>query len=463
MRVPDELSALADDGVIDEVLRPLMSGKEAQVYLVVSQGRECVAKVYKDAQKRSFKNRADYTEGRSVRNSRDQRAMAKRSRHGREQDEAAWRSTEVDTIYRLQSAGVSVPVPYSFVDGVLVMELVTDHTGSPAPRLGDVDFDPREATEIYHALIQEVVRMLCAGVVHGDLSEFNVLLAERGPVVIDFPQAIDASKNQNARALLVRDVENLHRFHARYVPNAPKLPYAQEMWALFEQNRLTPDTRLSGRFATAHTRVDTRAVMSLIGDANRDESRRRAARGEAPLHGHRPQGPRPQAPRPEAPAAAQPPPTGPAPKARRVEIIVERVGRPGTPRARTELRVNRAQGNGSVPTGDQGNRGAQRQHGGQPQRAMQSQRGTQHQREPQPQRGTQHPRGAQPQLDSQHRRGAQPHRPAQPQQPTPSGRASEHSSQPNRPKQPHPGAQQDLRSLRGMPEPTNPRATRRPG
>jgi RIO kinase 1 len=449
MRVPDELSALADDGVIDEVLRPLMSGKEAQVYLVVSQGRECVAKVYKDAQKRSFKNRADYTEGRSVRNSRDQRAMAKRSRHGREQDEAAWRSTEVDTIYRLQSAGVSVPVPYSFVDGVLVMELVTDHTGSPAPRLGDVDFDPREATAIYHALIQEVVRMLCAGVVHGDLSEFNVLLAERGPVVIDFPQAIDASKNQNARALLLRDVENLHRFHARYVPNAPKLPYAQEMWALFEQNRLTPDTRLSGRFATANTRVDTRAVMSLIGDANRDESRRRAARGEAPVQADRPQGlhrqgPRPRDPRSDARPAAPPQPPAVPPKARRVEIVVERVGRPGTPRARTELRVNRPHVNTSGAMGSQGNRTPQR-HNEAPRP-----RGTQHQAEAQNQLGSRQRDGAQHQLGTQHRT------------PAPSGHASERTSQLHRPKQPHHGEQQARRSVRDMPAPTNPRAPRRP-
>jgi RIO kinase 1 len=359
MRVPDELSALADDGIIDEVIRPLMSGKEAQIYLVVSQGRECVAKVYKEAQNRSFKHRADYTEGRKVRNSRDQRAMAKRSKYGRAQDEASWRSTEVDTIYRLQSAGVRVPAPYHFLDGVLVMELVTDGAGSPAPRLGDVAFEPHEATAIYQSLIQEVVRMLCAGVIHGDLSEFNVLLGSGGPVVIDFPQAIDPSKNQNARTLLLRDVENLHRFHSRFVPGAPKLPYAQEMWALFEQSRLTPDTRLSGRFATARTRVDTAAVMALIGDANRDEDRRRAARGGAPLHRPQPQS-----------AVAEPVARAPGAKARRVEIIVEKVSRAGAPRGRAEPRASLPSNGGHPRAGGQPNRGAQT-HGSQGNRGSQ--------------------------------------------------------------------------------------------
>jgi RIO kinase 1 len=371
MRVPDELSSLADDGIIDEVIRPLMSGKEAQIYLVVSQGRECVAKVYKEAQNRSFKHRADYTEGRKVRNSRDQRAMAKRSKYGRAQDEASWRSTEVDTIYRLQSAGVRVPTPYHFLDGVLVMELVTDGEGSPAPRLGDVAFEPNEATAIYQSVLQEVVRMLCAGVVHGDLSEFNVLLGSRGPVVIDFPQAIDPSKNQNARTLLLRDVENLHRFHSRFVPRAPKLPYAQEMWALFEQNRLTPETRLSGRFATAQTRVDTAAVTALIGDANRDEARRRAARGGAHHHRSRPQ------------SAAEPAALLPAAKPRRVEIVVEKVSRAGAPHGRAEPRANRPSNGGHPSAGGQPNRGPL------PNRSPQANRGAQL-------NGTQSNRGAQP-------------------------------------------------------------------
>jgi RIO kinase 1 len=434
MRVPDELSALVDDGIIDEVIRPLMSGKEAQIYLVLSQGQERVAKVYKQAQNRSFKHRADYTEGRKVRNSRDQRAMAKRSKHGREQDEASWRSTEVDTIYRLQSAGVPVPTPYQFVDGVLVMELVTDELGSPAPRLGDVDLHPHDATLIYQTLINRVVQMLCAGVVHGDLSEFNVLLGARGPVVIDFPQAVDPSKNQNARMLLIRDVENLHRFHQRFVPNAPKLPYAQEMWALFEQNRLTPDTRLSGRFMTANTRVNTSAVMGLIGDANRDELRRRVMQGGGVHH------PRPSqhhgsqhhgsqhhasqhhasqnhvsqrgAPR-DGVHPPTPPPAAVAPKARRVEIIVEKVARPGARRGKPELNVHRP-----APLAGSARSGAQPHGTARPARPAEPQRTRELD-------GPVHGRGAR-----QSDRGAQPGHPRQGNRSTP----SRHSSQgPGRP------------------------------
>ena len=279
MRIPESLATLHDQGIIDEVLRPLMSGKEAQIYLVSSGDRVCVAKVYKEAQNRSFKHRASYTEGRKVRNSRDQRAMEKRTKHGREQEEAAWRSTEVDVIYRLHAGGVRVPVPYHFIDGVLVMELITDAEGNPAPRLGDVHFEPDEATEIYHQLMREVVRMLCAGVVHGDLSDFNVLLGADGPVIIDFPQSVDTAHNSGARSLLIRDVDNLHRFLTGFVPNARRLPYAEEMWDMHQANALTPDTVLTGRYRQAYRKANTDAVLSLIQDANYDERKRRDALG----------------------------------------------------------------------------------------------------------------------------------------------------------------------------------------
>ena len=270
MRIPESLSSLVDEGIIEEVVRPLMSGKEAQIYLVVAGGKQQVAKIYKDAQNRSFKHRADYTEGRKVRNSRDQRAIDKRSKHGRSRDEAAWRSTEVDMIYRLQAAGVRVPVPYQFIDGVLIMELVCGPEGEPAPRLGDVQLQPEEALVIYQRLVGEVVRMLCAGVVHGDLSDFNVLLGSDGPVIIDLPQAVDPSKNPSARRLLVRDVDNLHRFITRFVPEQQRMPYAEEMWALYESNQLTPETRLRGHYAAPKERADTRAVLEAIGEARAD-------------------------------------------------------------------------------------------------------------------------------------------------------------------------------------------------
>jgi RIO kinase 1 len=279
MRIPNSLISLADQGIIDEVVRPLMSGKEAEVFLVRSGGQLRVAKVYKEAQNRSFKNRAEYTEGRKVRNTRDQRAINKRSRHGRDQDEAAWRSTEVDMIYRLRDAGVRVPTPHHFIDGVLIMELITDEVGDPAPRLAEVSLSAEEAVRVFDRLLAEAVRMLCAGVVHGDLSDFNVLMGADGPVIIDLPQAVDASSNQNARKLLLRDVDNLQRFLSRFAPNRQPRPYAQEMWELYSCSQLTPDTPLSGRFRSSSRRADTASVLELIGEADHDERRRREARG----------------------------------------------------------------------------------------------------------------------------------------------------------------------------------------
>jgi RIO kinase 1 len=313
MRIPDGLEPLFDYGILEEVVRPLMSGKEAQVFLVVSGGRLCVAKVYKEAQHRTFKNRAEYTEGRKVRNSRDQRAMGKRTKHGRSEDEAAWRSTEVDMIRRLHAGGVRVPTPYHFVEGVLLMEMVADAEGDPAPRLGDLQFQPDEARFIYDRLIREVVRMLCLGIVHGDLSGYNVLVGADGPVIIDFPQSVDTASNSNARKLLLRDVENLHDFLRRFVPGARRLPYAEEMWDLYQQNALTPDTPLGGRFRGAQSRgpVNLSGVLGLIQDANYDERKRRDALG---IRGGPPQAPPPRDDRPQPPRDDRPqPPRGDQP------------------------------------------------------------------------------------------------------------------------------------------------------
>ena len=321
MRIPDSLASLADLGIIEEVVRPLMSGKEAQVYLVIAGGEERVAKIYKEAENRSFKNRAEYTEGRKVRNTRDQRAIASRSSHGRAQDEAAWRAAEVNVIYRLQSAGVRVPTPYHFIDGVLIMEFIHDGQGNPAPRLGDLSFTREEAIAIHERLLREVVKMLCAGVVHGDLSDFNVLLSADGPVVIDFPQSVDPAHNQNARKLLIRDVANLQDFLARFARDRPRLNYAEEMWELYEGNRLTPETQLTGRYRPTRNSADVGSVMSLIDDAKRDERRRRDALG---LKGgprveesrpytkppqSQPQRPQPQRPQQQQQRRPQPPST----------------------------------------------------------------------------------------------------------------------------------------------------------
>ena len=282
MRVPDSLVPLVDQGVIDNVVRPLMSGKEAQVYLVEAHGELRVAKVYKEAQNRSFKQRADYTEGRRTRSSRNQRAMDKRSKYGRAQAEAAWRTTEVDAIYKLTRAGVRVPHPYDFVEGVLVMELISDETGAPAPRLVDVTLDPDQAQEVFDILIREVVKMLCAGVVHGDLSDFNVLMSPKGPVIIDFPQVVDPAFNRNARRLLVRDVKNITQFLGRYKRRLLKTRYGQEMWGLYEKGNLEPDTRLTGKWRAPTKKADTYALLRELEELERESRERREALGLGP-------------------------------------------------------------------------------------------------------------------------------------------------------------------------------------
>lgn len=279
MRLPDVLSSLTDQGVIDEVVRPLKSGKEAQVYLVRAAAEPYVAKVYKDASSRSFKQRAAYTEGRRVRSSRDQRAMAKRTRHGKAQEEAAWKSAEVDILYRLHAAGVRVPTPHNFIDGVLLMELVRGDDGHPAPRLSELSLDAATARAYFDQLLAEVVRMLCAGVVHGDLSEYNVLVDDEGPVIIDFPQAVEAASNRNAKKLLIRDVNNLSAFLARCVPGTRRRPYGEELWKAYESNRLSPDYVLTGKHQRSKAPADVAGVLDEIDHAERDEARRR---GEVP-------------------------------------------------------------------------------------------------------------------------------------------------------------------------------------
>jgi RIO kinase 1 len=279
MRVPEVLSSLTDQGLIDEVLRPLKSGKEAQVYLVRAGGEVRVAKVYKDAGQRSFKQRTEYMEGRRVRNTRDQRAIDRRSRHGKAQQEEAWKSAEVDVIYRLHAGGVRVPEPYNFIDGVLLMELVRGADGGPAPRLAEVVVDPAEARALFDQLLGEVVKMLCAGIVHGDLSDYNVLVDAEGPVVIDFPQSVDASQNRNARKLLVRDVDNLSAFLSRAAPGTRRRPYGEELWAAYENNLLTPEFELTGEFRRSNRTTDMGSLLEFIEEAESDERLRRQKLG----------------------------------------------------------------------------------------------------------------------------------------------------------------------------------------
>ncbi len=274
MKIPKRLQPLLEDGLIDEVNRQLMSGKEAMVFVVRCGDEVRCAKVYKEANKRSFRQSVDYTENRKVKNSRQARAMAKGTRYGREAQEEAWQNAEVDALYRLARAGVRVPTPYNFHAGVLLMELVTDAEGNAAPRLNDVEFTPEQARAHFQALIKQVVLMLCAGVIHGDLSEFNILISHDGPVIIDLPQAVDAAGNNHAKAMLERDVANLADYFGRYAPELLTTQYGKEIWALYEHGELTPETPLTGRFRQSNKPVDLNSVMREIEDARFEEEAR---------------------------------------------------------------------------------------------------------------------------------------------------------------------------------------------
>jgi len=274
MKIPKRLEPLLEDGLIDGVVRQLMSGKEAMVFVVHCGDDVRCAKVYKEANKRSFRQAVDYTENRKTKNSRQARAMAKGTKYGREMQEAAWQSAEVDALYRLAAAGVRVPMPYNFHEGVLLMELVADADGNAAPRLNDVSFTEDEAVSLHHTLIKEVVRMLCAGVVHGDLSEFNILVSADGPVIIDLPQAVDAAGNNHAQAMLARDVNNLKAYFGQFAPALLATQYAEEIWALYEHGKLHPEVELTGRYECEKPPVDLEGVMREIDDAREEEAAR---------------------------------------------------------------------------------------------------------------------------------------------------------------------------------------------
>lgn len=275
MKTPKQLQPLLDDGLIDEVLYQLMSGKEATVYVVVSQGNICCAKVYKEAMKRSFKKAAQYQEGRKVKNSRRARAIEKGSTFGRKQQEDAWQNTEVDALFTLAAAGVRVPQPYGCYDGVLLMELITDEHGDVAPRLNDVSMDAEQALEDHAQMMHYVKLMLCAGLVHGDLSEFNVLVDEYGPVVIDLPQVVNAAANNNAFSMLQRDVRNITEYYSEFAPELRHTLYAEEMWSLFEEGKLRPETELTGYFELDTAAADVDTVLEEIKAAFAEEQERR--------------------------------------------------------------------------------------------------------------------------------------------------------------------------------------------
>lgn len=274
MKIPARIEPLVTDGLVDTVLRQLMSGKEAMVYIVQRDDQVLCAKVYKEANKRAFRQAVDYTEGRKVKNSRQARAMAKGSRYGRQEQEAAWQSAEVDALHRLAAAGVRVPTPYNFHEGVLLMELIADADGEPAPRLNDIELSTDDARDYHTQLLRQVVRMLCAGIIHGDLSEYNILVDSDGPVIIDLPQAIDAAANNNAARLLERDVTNLTDYFGQFAPELLETQYGKEIWALYESGELHPESALTGQFALDDKPADLDEVMQIIDAASEEEAQR---------------------------------------------------------------------------------------------------------------------------------------------------------------------------------------------
>jgi RIO kinase 1 len=278
LKTPGGLQPLIEDGVIDEVLRSLKSGKEATVYVVRAGERVLCAKVYRDMGQRSFQKRAQYQEGRKIRGSRQARAMGKSTRFGRKEQEAAWKNAEVDALYRLVAADVRVPKPYGYFNDVLLMEMVTDADGEPAPRLGEVDLSAETAEEYHLFLIRQVVRMLAIGLIHGDLSAFNVLVGRDGPVIIDLPQVVNAAGNNAALAMLERDVNNLRGTLGRFAPRLLGTQYAQEMWALFEKGELHADSELTGTFAQDLSSADTDGVLQIVDDAREEAIRRQLGR-----------------------------------------------------------------------------------------------------------------------------------------------------------------------------------------
>jgi RIO kinase 1 len=278
MKIPKGLQPLIDDGVIDAVLGQLKSGKEASVFLVACGKHVRCAKVYKEAQHRGFRHASEYREGRQSRNSRDQRAMGKRSRHGRREQESNWKNAEVEALYRLAGAGVRVPQPQGVYDGVLIMELVADAEGHPAPRLNDVAPTPEQAREWHAYLIKQVQLMLSLGMIHGDLSEYNVLLGANGPVIIDLPQAVNAAGNNNAFRMLARDVNNLRAYCGAVAPELLATEYAHEMWKLYEAGELRPDTALTGRFVHDATPADVGQVLYEVDQARQEAEARELGR-----------------------------------------------------------------------------------------------------------------------------------------------------------------------------------------
>lgn len=382
MLIPDRLRTLIDEGFIQHVIRPLKSGKEAAVFIVQVDGVVCAAKVYKQIELRNFRQRQDYVEGRQSGNSRDQRAMDRGTKFGKQKREEAWQNSEVDAMRKLHAAGVRVPRPHSNHDGVLLMDLVRGHDGDPAPQIAARRYDRIEAVRVHREIMQQIACMLCAGLIHADLSEFNILDSVAGPMIIDLPQAVDAARNNNAKRLLLRDVANITRFFTRFAPELRRTAYGEEMWLLNEHTTLRPDSPLTGHFQAARGVVDTKIVLEAIEDAKREAAKREEVRKWREEKGQRSGGAPQTAPRPAPPQpTAAPPAPPPAEQQRRGQQHGGQQQRGQEHRGQDQRRGQQSGGQqrhgdqrrdgGQQRDGDQRRSGDQRQGGGQQQRGQQ--------------------------------------------------------------------------------------------
>ncbi|MBA3462335.1 MAG: hypothetical protein H0T46_20405 [Deltaproteobacteria bacterium] len=303
------LDVLIADGVIDEVLGRLKSGKEADISLVRRGGEVIAAKVYKDRSTRSFKNNSDYKEGRKVRNSRTQRAIDSGGRFGRDAAEQAWKSAEADALYKLRGTGVRVPEPVMFYEGVLLMTVVCDAAGQPAPRLIDVAIERDAAIAIYADLVSQMIAMLCGDLIHGDLSPYNILAAADGPTIIDFPQVVSAVHSSRAEFFFLRDFDNVVRFLAGFDPSlAVHSADGRAIWRAYVSRELTPQfvppppppPRSNTRGRDRRSRSDNRG---------RGQQQQQQPRHGGPRPQQQQQGGRPPPSRPAPPPGRRPPPT----------------------------------------------------------------------------------------------------------------------------------------------------------
>jgi RIO kinase 1 len=348
MTPAESIDLLVADGIVDALIQRVKTGKEAEVFIVRKGEEYLAAKVYKERTARNFKNNVTYKEGRQVRNTRDARAMAKGTKYGLELSEADWRHAEHDALLTVAAAGVRVPKPDLFYEGVLLMELVLGSDGQPAPRLIDVPLTRDEAVAHHRDILGQIVGMLTCDLIHGDLSPYNILMAWNGPTIIDLPQVIKAAHNSQSEGFLIRDVRNITEHFARYAPELKKCAHDGELiWRKYVRRELARDYLPDDAERTARAQrpepprqhtphaAPPRRPEGAPAPADRQRPPHRPAQQGAPRPAQQPpaQRPAPQgAPRPIQPGAPRPSQHGaPRPPHQRTAPHHGQLARQGSP------------------------------------------------------------------------------------------------------------------------------------